>query len=251
MRFCKNCAEVLTDTDVVCPTCGYAKGTGDQYCEFCGSLVTAGAIVCEICGKPIPQKNFAQQQAQAQPKPQGYTQPDNKNPYSGHMYANQPIYAQPDRTMQNGAAQQAMPQGYPQQGFVPTPNSVPQQGFVPTPTAGYQQGYAQQPYGQPAPYRGMPGQPAGYSTGGQPQPYYVATSSKSRVVAGVLGILLGIFGAHNFYLGNTGKATAQLLLTVLTCFLCTPITAVWSFVESIMILTGSIKTDANGLILKD
>ena len=40
-------------------------------------------------------------------------------------------------------------------------------------------------------------------------------SQKSKLAAGLLGIFLGCFGVHNFYLGNTGKAVAQLLLTVI------------------------------------
>mgnify|MGYP002146302640 CR=1 FL=1 len=35
------------------------------------------------------------------------------------------------------------------------------------------------------------------------------------VIGGMLGILFGSLGVHNFYLGNTGKAVAQLLLTLI------------------------------------
>ena len=73
-----------------------------------------------------------------------------------------------------------------------------------------------------------------------------STTGKSKIVAGVLGILLGTFGIHNFYLGYTGKALAQLLLTVLTCGLLSPIIAIWGLIEGILILTGSINEDADG-----
>ncbi len=60
---------------------------------------------------------------------------------------------------------------------------------------------------------------------------------KSKVAAGVLGILLGGFGAHNFYLGYTGKAVLQLVLgTLCSC----GIASLWGFIEGILILTGSI-----------
>ena len=36
---------------------------------------------------------------------------------------------------------------------------------------------------------------------------------KSKMAAGLLGIFLGGLGIHNFYLGNTGKGVAQLLLS--------------------------------------
>ena len=69
---------------------------------------------------------------------------------------------------------------------------------------------------------------------------------KSKLVAGLLGIFLGGLGIHNFYLGNTGKAIAQIALSF-----CFGIGAIWGFIEGIMILCGSIKTDAKGIPLKD
>lgn len=42
-------------------------------------------------------------------------------------------------------------------------------------------------------------------------------NAKSKIAAGLLGIFLGAFGVHNFYLGYTGKAVAQLLITILSC----------------------------------
>ena len=66
-----------------------------------------------------------------------------------------------------------------------------------------------------------------------------------------MGILLGSFGVHNFYLGFTGKAVAQLLITVLTCGAGAAVSGVWGLVEGIMILTGSISKDAKGIPLKD
>ena len=63
----------------------------------------------------------------------------------------------------------------------------------------------------------------------------------------MLGILLGGFGAHNFYLGYTGKAVLQLVLTLCSC----GIASLWGFIEGILILTGSIATDANGVPLSN
>lgn len=75
-------------------------------------------------------------------------------------------------------------------------------------------------------------------------------STKSKLAAGLLGIFLGSFGVHNFYLGYTGKAVAQLLITVLTCFIGSIATSIWSLIEAILILCGNIK-DPKGLELKD
>lgn len=79
----------------------------------------------------------------------------------------------------------------------------------------------------------------------------VQTSPKSKIAAGLLGIFLGSFGVHNFYLGYTGKAIAQLLITLLTCGFGAFVSSIWGLIEGILILTGSINTDANGNPLSD
>lgn len=75
--------------------------------------------------------------------------------------------------------------------------------------------------------------------------------AKSKVAAGLLGIFLGAFGVHNFYLGYTGKGMAQLLITLLSCFMLSEVSAIWGLVEGIMLLCGSIDTDADGVPLSD
>lgn len=40
-------------------------------------------------------------------------------------------------------------------------------------------------------------------------------NAKSKVTAGILAIFFGAYGVHNFYLGYTGKAVAQLILTII------------------------------------
>jgi TM2 domain-containing membrane protein YozV len=77
---------------------------------------------------------------------------------------------------------------------------------------------------------------------------------KNKVVAGMLGVLLGALGVHNFYLGYTTKGFIQLGLTLLSGSidfdLGVGISALWGLVEGIMILAGSIATDARGRPLK-
>lgn len=72
-----------------------------------------------------------------------------------------------------------------------------------------------------------------------------AADAKSKLVAGLLGLFLGGLGIHNFYLGYTGKAVAQLLLS------CTGISSIWALIEAIMILCGKITVDGKGNPLKD
>ena len=79
----------------------------------------------------------------------------------------------------------------------------------------------------------------------------VGVEQKSKIAAGVLGILVGWLGVHNFYLGFTGKAVAQLLLTILTCGYGGVISGIWGLIEGILILTGGISRDARGVPLKD
>ena len=76
-------------------------------------------------------------------------------------------------------------------------------------------------------------------------------TAKSKIAAGLLGIFLGSFGVHNFYLGYTGKAVGQLLITVLSCGILSFVSAIWGLVEGILILTGSINVDAEGNYLVD
>lgn len=78
-----------------------------------------------------------------------------------------------------------------------------------------------------------------------------AVGGKSKLAGGLLGIFLGTFGVHNFYLGYTGKAVAQLLITILSFGMLSGVSAIWGLIEGIMILAGSINTDGNGKPLSD
>ena len=78
-------------------------------------------------------------------------------------------------------------------------------------------------------------------------------SEKSKLVAGILGILVGAFGVHNFYLGFTKKAVIQLLISVVSCFTLSVVSGIWGLVEGIYILMAKegYEKDAEGKILKD
>lgn len=84
-----------------------------------------------------------------------------------------------------------------------------------------------------------------YNNGG------VYQESKSKITTGLLAIFLGSFGVHNFYLGYTGKAIAQLLLTTIGSFIIIGpvISSIWSLVEGIVYLVSNDKTDARGVPL--
>lgn len=119
-----------------------------------------------------------------------------------------------------------------------------QQGYDSQQNYGSQEYDATPPYQMP--YQAQQGQP--YMN--QPPMY----EQKSKIAAGLFGIFLGCFGVHNFYLGFTGKAVAQLLLTLIggwVCGLGVAAASIWGLIEGIMILSGSIKVDAHGVPLKD
>lgn len=58
-------------------------------------------------------------------------------------------------------------------------------------------------------------------------------NGKNRMTAAILAIVLGIFGVHHFYLGNTGKGILYLI------FFWTYIPAIIGFIEGILFLTQS------------
>lgn len=158
-------------------------------------------------------------------------QPYNPNPYASQQPAQpaqpfygQPTYGQPDYT------QSAQPPYYQQQA----------QPRCEQPSYNQPPIYAQQTYYQAA----------------QQQPGY-GYAQKSKIVAGLLGLFLGGLGVHNFYLGYTGKAVAQLLLTLIGwIILIGPIiSGIWALIESVLILCSSYGSnwhrDGRGQELQD
>lgn len=109
---------------------------------------------------------------------------------------------------------------------------------------GSQSPYGQSPYGQ-APYGGHQNPYGQQPAPGFYQAPYVDPYAKSRLVAGLLGIFLGSFGIHRFYLGYTQIGVWQIVATILTC----GVAGIWGFVEGILYLaskTGSYSVDATG-----
>lgn len=73
---------------------------------------------------------------------------------------------------------------------------------------------------------------------------------KSKIAAGLLGIFLGGFGIHRFYLGYVGVGLFQLILSVVTCGIAYAVVHIWGLIEGILCLTGSMR-DAEGRLLRD
>lgn len=61
----------------------------------------------------------------------------------------------------------------------------------------------------------------------------------NKIAAGIFGIVLGSLGIHKFILGYTGAGLIMLLVTLLTCFIASPITHLIGLIEGIIYLTKS------------
>lgn len=186
-------------------------------------------------GSPAPSPHGAS--AAPPPPPYGrapgeYGAPDpQQGPPAGWNQQAQPGYGTQGQSEYGTQAQSE----YGTQGQPPFPQAPQPQGSYPQ--GSYPQGqpggyYQQAPQGQ---------YPPGY--------YYAVDPPKSRLAAGLLGIFLGGFGVHRFYLGYTTIGVVQILVTVFTW----GIGAVWGFVEGIMILAGAqtFRTDARGVPLRE
>ena len=125
-------------------------------------------------------------------------------------------------------------------------------GYPPPMSAGADGGQAMYPYSaqSPYPYATTGAQPGYPQPGWAPQPEYPQPGAyydqKSKLAAGLLGIFLGQFGVHNFYLGNTGKAVGQLvgtivgymlLIVIIGIFIIAGI-SIWALIEGILILSA-------------
>ena len=68
-----------------------------------------------------------------------------------------------------------------------------------------------------------------------------SAQGKSRMTYILLGIFLCGFGVHDFYAGYTGRAIAQLLITILSCTILWPIVSIWAIIE-----LCTVRVDASG-----
>ncbi len=106
--------------------------------------------------------------------------------------------------------------------------------------------------GQPMIGVAQPGMVMGQPMAGIAQPgVMMIPNQKSKLAAGLLGVLVGALGIHNFYLGYTGKGITQLLISVLSLGICAFIPAIWGLIEGIIILTDDHAVDARGQLLKN
>lgn len=213
----------------------------------------------------LPAANPAPPQDSAPPAPGGPAPTPAEPPAPP---AAQPPEAHAPQTQAQQAQPQYAPPQYAQPGQpgqqasdahgAPTAGAYAQPQYAAAGAYGTQPGYGTQnppyqgaPYGAPsagqyAPPQGTYGGPGYAAPGYAPVDPY----AKSRVVAGILGILLGWAGVHRFYLGYTGIGIAQIIVTFVTA----GVGGLWGFVEGILYLTqrtGTYSIDATGRPLRD
>lgn len=140
---------------------------------------------------------------------------------------------------------------YPQQQYTAPQYTAPQYSAPQyTPPQFNAQQY-QQPYGAPQQNFGKQlynTPPAGYN-------------QKSRLAAALLAFTFGMFGVHNFYLGNNSRATIQLIVSIAGILLSVVFVGifavlgmyVWAFIEGVQLLSSNpaYMYDGNGVITKD
>lgn len=135
-------------------------------------------------------------------------------------------------------------------GYGGPPGGPPGGGGYGAPPPG---GYGPPPGGYgPPPGGPMGGPPVGGGPMQQAAPYGIDPvsgmpfSDKQKMIAGLLQLLLGGFGAGRFYTGHTGIAIAQIAVTWLTC----GAGALWPLIDGIMMFMGKVP-DAQGRPLRD
>lgn len=167
-------------------------------CTLCGAVLDDFVTECGYCGNSL--SDSAQEPAVPQPHIEPQPQQQVQQPQSQPGYA-PPQYSQPAQ------------QQYGQPGYAPPQYSqpAPQQYGQPAPQQYGQPGYAPQQYGQ--------------------SPLPLMYKDRDKVAAGVLGILLGGWGVHKFYLGKIGLGIVYLL------FCWTLIPSIIGFIEGIIYLT--------------
>ena len=144
-----------------------------MYCRHCGAEMNSDALICPSCGVSAG---------------------------SGSTYcANCGAESQPGAVFCSHCGCQFAPE-------------QAQQTYYQNPS---QQSYQSQPSPDAAPNYQAPGQvnqPPVYQPPVYQPPVYQPAGAplKSKMAAGLLGIFLGCFGVHNFYLGYTTKAVIQL-----------------------------------------
>ena len=197
------------DSGPTCPACGAAAAPGASTCSRCNAPLLTGTAAAP---EPAPRRDPAAPQPGDASAPQ--PPPTRANPVTAPDQT-PPIPAEP-KTAAGPAG--SYPGEHPPGGDAAARSTAGQYPAAPYPPGQY----------PPAPY--PPGQ---YPPG--PYPPYPPYVSGKRIPAGVLGILLGSWGVHRFYLNDILGGVLRILITIFTC----GIGGVIGLIEGIIYLTKS------------
>ena len=190
-------------------------------CPNCATTLSDTAKFCTNCGTPI-----AQQPA----SPYAGAAAAQQAPYSE---AQQTAYASPESAGQADVQGEQSPfeRGY-KQGYAWATGDAPQEAQSAPWADPFQQNAQAQQQHQANQY-GYGGQ-----TYAQPAvPTYVsAPGTKNHIAAGLLGIFLGVFGVHKFYLGYSKEGIIMLLVSLLTFGFGAWVMAIIGLIEGIIYL---------------
>lgn len=116
---------------------------------------------------------------------------------------------------------------------------------VEEPVADTQQQQEQQTIQQPIQSSNSNNTNNGNSNNSRPSSQSLSDYENKRILAGIMGILFGSLGVHNFIYGYTAKGIIQILMSTILVFLTCGVSAIaayiWGLVEGILILTDQIK----------
>ena len=199
-------------------------------------------MICPNCGRELADGEVCTCTVQnAEPAP--VTNEENTTPIEETAPLNDEAAA-PEQPAYDGAQTDAPEQPTYQEAQQQTQQTQQNGYYNPYDNAAYYQPNNQQYYAQQAPYY-VPTTQAPTASTDYPEGY----KPKKKYVAVILAATLGAFGIHNFYLGNNGKAVAQLLLTLLGSLvfgLGLIACEIWVLVEAVQILEDKLDADANG-----
>jgi TM2 domain-containing membrane protein YozV len=176
--FCRNCGKEFTGKPELCMGCGAKPGTGSSFCMACGAETNPLAELCITCGSRLPVSSKA------------------TAPGTTASKATASKSAAPKAAVSKSGASKATVSA-----------SAAPKARVLMPAA-------------PKTTVAAPAEPkTGVSTTAEPKaaaaPAPGNISPKSRLATTLLALLLGIYGAHQFYLGKVGAGMAMLILGIL------------------------------------